>query len=237
MRLDFSDERVLAVVAHPDDAEYFCAGTLARARSEGAVVAVDVLCQGDKGQGKGAHGDDLVEKRRREMQTAADLLGAELMSAERPDGQLRDDDRLRRVLLDHFRSFRPTLVLTHSPRDYHPDHRSAAAVAEATTWFSASAGQSSQFEVLRKQPALWWMDTMNMVDFQPGFFVDISDQLLLKQQLLACHTSQMARGCDEDFSPLVDQMTRQNQMRGAQCGVAAAEVFQMHLAWKRPTAW
>ena len=50
MRLDFSTERALAVVAHPDDAEYLCAGTLARAEADGAAIGVCVLCQGDKGQ-------------------------------------------------------------------------------------------------------------------------------------------------------------------------------------------
>ncbi len=50
MKLDFSSERVLAVVAHPDDAELLCAGTLARARSEGAAIAVCVLCRGNGGQ-------------------------------------------------------------------------------------------------------------------------------------------------------------------------------------------
>ena len=45
MRLDFAGERVMAVVAHPDDAELLCAGTLARARSEGAAIAICVMCR------------------------------------------------------------------------------------------------------------------------------------------------------------------------------------------------
>ena len=50
MRLDFAGERVMAVVAHPDDAELLCAGTLARGRSEGAAIAICVMCRGEKGQ-------------------------------------------------------------------------------------------------------------------------------------------------------------------------------------------
>src|SRR6476646_5695065 len=49
MKLDFTDERVLAVVAHPDDAELLCAGTLARAKADGAAIAICILCRGDKG--------------------------------------------------------------------------------------------------------------------------------------------------------------------------------------------
>ena len=50
MKLDFSNERVLAVVAHPDDAEILCAGTLARALQDGASIGIAVLCKGDRGQ-------------------------------------------------------------------------------------------------------------------------------------------------------------------------------------------
>ena len=50
MKLEFSDERILAVVAHPDDAEILCAGTLARALGDGASIGIAVLCRGDRGQ-------------------------------------------------------------------------------------------------------------------------------------------------------------------------------------------
>ncbi|MCH5373217.1 MAG: PIG-L family deacetylase, partial [Planctomycetes bacterium] len=90
MRLDFANERILAVVAHPDDAEYSCAGTLARAKADGAAIGTCVLCRGDKGQPSNAI-EDLAAVRRREMQTAADLLGAELHPGLSADGELADD--------------------------------------------------------------------------------------------------------------------------------------------------
>ena len=57
MKLNFQNERVLAVVAHPDDAELLCAGTLARARNDGAEIGICVLCRGDKGQPAKADGE------------------------------------------------------------------------------------------------------------------------------------------------------------------------------------
>ncbi|MCH5373762.1 MAG: LmbE family protein, partial [Planctomycetes bacterium] len=90
---------------------------------------------------------------------------------------------------------------------------------------------------LPSQPALWWLDAMNMCGFEPHFFVDISEYLNLKRRLLACHESQLKRSADGDFSPLDSQMIRQCQMRGAQAGVAAAEAFRVHRAWKRLRAW
>src|SRR5262249_9034672 len=118
MRLDFANERVLAVVAHPDDAELLCAGTLARARADGAVVGIGVLCQGDKGQPTPPIAD-LASVRRQEMSAAAALLGAELLFGEIPDGALFDGPEERRLLTEWLRRFRPTLVLVHSPDDYH----------------------------------------------------------------------------------------------------------------------
>ncbi len=140
-------------------------------------------------------------------------------------------------LLGIYRRFRPTLVLAHWKEDYHADHRAAGALAEATSWYCASAGHKTRAPALDCQPALWWMDTMNMTGFEPGFFVDVSDQIELKRRMLACHRSQLRRAGDGDFSPLEEQMVRQAQARGAQAGVAAAEAFRVHLAWKRARAW
>jgi LmbE family N-acetylglucosaminyl deacetylase len=236
MRLDFSGERVLAVVAHPDDAELLCAGTLARARRDGAAIGLCVLCQGDRGQPAEPIAR-LASVRRREMAAAAKLLGATLLRGEFGDGQLVDGPAQRRRLIELYRRFRPTLVLAHWNEDYHPDHRAAGALAEAVTWFCASAGHKTRAAALGSQPALWWMDTLNMTGFEPGFFIDVSDQIDLKRRMLACHQSQLRRSGDGDFAPLEEQMIRQAQARGAQAGVRAAEAFRLHLAWKRARAW
>ncbi len=236
MRLDFSGERVLAVVAHPDDAEYLCAGTLARAKRDGAEIGICVLCKGDRGQPAKPIAN-LAAVRRREMAAAAKLLGAVLLRGEFGDGQLIDGPAQRKKLIQLYRRFRPTLVLAHWKEDYHADHRAAGALAEAVTWFCASAGHQTWAAALDRQPALWWMDTMNMTGFEPGFFVDVSDQSDLKRRMLACHQSQLRRSADGDFTPLEEQMIRQAQTRGAQAGVAAAEAFRGHLAWKRARAW
>ncbi len=236
MRLDFSGERVLAVVAHPDDAEYLCAGTLARAKRDGATVGICVLCRGDRGQPVTPIGD-LVAVRRREMAAAAKLLGATLLRGEFRDGQLVDGPAHRKKLIELYRRFRPTLVLAHWREDYHPDHRAAGALAEAVSWFCASAGHKTQAVAMSSQPALWWMDTVNMTGFEPGFFVDVSDQMDLKRRMLACHKSQLRRAADGDFAPLEEQMIRQAETRGVQAGAAAAEAFRVHAAWKRTRAW
>lgn len=236
MQLSFAGERVLAVVAHPDDAELLCAGTLARARNDGAVIAIFVLTKGDKGQ-PNRRIRNLPAVRWKEAKAAASLLMAEVYRPRFPDGELTDSPIARRVLLDGLRHFRPTLVLAHAPEDYHPDHRAASALVEAATWFAASGGHRTALAPLAEPPALWFMDTINMSGFAPGFYVDISAHVELKEQMLACHRSQLARAGDANFSPLLDLMRLQFRARGAQAGVAAAEAFRIHDVFKRTRAW
>lgn len=237
MRLNFNQERVLAVVAHPDDAELLCAGTLARAKADGAVIGICVMCRGDKGQG-GVPVENMGELRSAEMRAAAGVLGAEFYAGGFGDGELMDGYEQRKVLIEIFRKFKPTLVLAHSRNDYHPDHQQTSALAEAASWFCASGGHQTESPAMDAgPPTLWWMDTINMTGFEPGFFVDVSDYLELKLEMLDCHQSQLARGGDSDFSPLADVLRDQATARGNQAGVRAAEAFQQHGAWKRAAAW
>ncbi len=236
MHVNFNNDRVLAVVAHPDDVELLCAGTLARAKADGAVIGICVLCRGDKGQCNPPV-ENLAEIRSGEMRAAAELLGAELYEGGFGDGELFDGYEQRRVLIEIFRKFRPTLVLAHAQNDYHPDHQQASVLADAASWFCASAGHQTDSSPMDSPPSLWWMDTISMAGFEPGFYIDISPYLDLKQKMLRCHKSQLARGGNTDFSPLEETMRNQAAVRGTLAGVKAAEAFQIHSTWKRATAW
>ncbi len=235
MRLNFSGERVLAVVAHPDD-ECLCAGTLARAAADGAAVAVCVLCRGEKGQPPDRV-EDLAQVRRTELERSVALLGAELVVADFPDATLADSLDQRLAVVELFRRWQPTLVLTHSPQDYHPDHRAAGALAEAASWLCTSPGLQTASPPAAAQPAVWWMDTLEMHEFQPEVYVDVSDYVELKRRMLACHVSQRKRGKTAAFADLEELVLHQCRTRGRQAGVAAAEAFRVHRAWKRVRAW
>lgn len=236
MHLSFASDRLLAVVAHPDDAELLCAGTLARAKAEGAAIGLYVLCQGDKGQPAEPIAD-LASVRKQEAQAAASLLGCELFLAGVPDAELSDAAAIRGQLVEALRQFRPTLVLAHAANDYHPDHRAASALAEAASWYCASPGHQTRSPPLDKPPAVWWMDTLGMTGFEPEFFVDISRFAAVKHEMLRCHASQLQRGTEEAFAPLEELAQRQYRARGAQAGVDAAEAFRACQSFKRARAW
>ena len=117
MRLSFEQDRVLAVMAHPDDAELLCAGTLARAKADGAAIGFVVMCRGDKGVGSATAGD-LGRIRQEEAAAAAEVLGAKLFWFNVGDGELFDCYDHRKKLMEIYRQFRPTLVITHAVADY-----------------------------------------------------------------------------------------------------------------------
>jgi LmbE family N-acetylglucosaminyl deacetylase len=234
VRLDFSDERLLAVVAHPDDAEMLCAGTLARARADGASIGIAVLCKGDRGQPEDPI-PELGDVRREEMTVAARLLGAQLFFGDVKDGTLADDVAVRLELTEIFRKFESTLVLAHDPADYHPDHRAASEIAQGASWYCASKGHETSSPPTPGPPELWFMDTVQMLDFTPGFYVDVTAYMDLKRAMLRCHESQLARG--EELPPLAQTMELQAKARGMQADVDYAEAFRIAPMMKRIRAW
>src|SRR5439155_4380457 len=238
MRLTFANDRLLAVMAHPDDAELLCAGTLARAKADGAAIGIVVMCRGDKGIGSGGVGSnqsqqDLARVRQEEAAAAAEVLGAQLFWFGAADGELFDSYEMRKRLIEIFRRFRPTLVICHAMEDYHPDHRTASQLGEAASWFAAARGHVTESPALDAPPAVWFADTLDMNGFSPQIFVDIGDHVAIKERMLDPHRLQLQRSGDRDFAPLAELMRRQCQTRGAQAGVAAAEAFRPHVTFKR----
>ena len=223
--------------AHPDDAELLCAGTLARAKADGAAIAICVMCRGEKGMPAGKKIAKLDQVRHREAKEAAKIIGAELFWFGASDGELVADPRSQKKLIEIYRQFKPTLLIAHSPKDYHADHRAASALAEAASWSCASLGHVTASPAMKSPPRVWFADTILCHGFEPGFYIDISQQLVLKERMLNCHRSQLARGKDADFAPLAELMHQQAKLRGAQSGCPAAEAFRLHDAFKRTAAF
>jgi len=119
--------RILAIGAHPDDLELLAAGTLARYAKSGHDVAMCVLTDGDLGSDN-LDGPTTARVRRAEAADAAAEIGADLHLLGEPDGFLFDSPDVRRGVVEVFRQARPDVVVTHSPQDYHPDHRMASQI-------------------------------------------------------------------------------------------------------------
>ena len=120
--------RVLAVGAHPDDAEFGAAATLAKWSAGGAHITLLVLTDGSKGSwDPAASPAELARTRAAEQRTAADTMGvADMFNLGHVDGELEYSMDLRAEVCGWIRWLRPDVLLSHDPwRRYmlHPDHR------------------------------------------------------------------------------------------------------------------
>lgn len=161
-------EVVLAIGAHPGDAELGVGGILLAHRAAGDSVHVMSLSRG------GRHGH--VTERQNEAFAAAEALGARLHLEDLPDTEISDGDPTQGLIEKVVREINPTIIYVHSNSDMHQDHRAVhkAALLATRGVRSVSCYQS---------------DT-STVDFRPNRFVNIDGFLEGKLELLANHRSQ-----------------------------------------------
>jgi LmbE family N-acetylglucosaminyl deacetylase len=119
---------VLVIIAHPDDAEFGAAGSVAKWTADGRRVVYVLCTSGEKGTSdRSLTPDKLVDLRRREQRQAAALLGVEdVVFLDYRDQELEDTPDFRKAIVRQIRRFRPQTVVTSDPyRRYiwHRDHR------------------------------------------------------------------------------------------------------------------
>lgn len=128
---------IMAIAAHPDDVESWCAGTLARASDAGVTVRLLLVTSGDKGSDDPADTAATVAARREaEALEAERRLGlAEVAFLRHPDGEVEDDRALRGDLVARIRRWRPVALFAHDPEHpwppylAHRDHRAVGRAA------------------------------------------------------------------------------------------------------------
>ncbi len=221
-------ESALAIVAHPDDIDFSCAGTLARWAQAGARIGYVLCTSGDVGiADEGMTKERAIEIREAEQRAAADIIGAkELVFLREPDGMLQATMELRKKLVREIRRFRPEVVICGDPAlvwasdEYinHPDHR-AAGLAALEAVFPA-AGQPNLFQELesegltahkpRKVFCTNWRDG--------NTYVSIDETIQLKIAALRAHKSQMGDWDPEkDIKQWAAERAKGKEMQYAEC--------------------
>ena len=132
-------ERALCIVAHPDDVDFFAAGTVLLMTRRGIVVDLVLATSGDKGSRDGAtSAASLAAAREREQLASAAALGASRVEFLRHrDAELVDTLEFRGELVREIRRSRPDVLLTFDPTPgyrQHPDHRVVGRVALDAAW-------------------------------------------------------------------------------------------------------
>ncbi|WP_376795758.1 PIG-L deacetylase family protein [Thermogemmatispora sp.] len=230
--------RAMVIVAHPDDAEFGCAGSVARWVREGWEVYY-VICTDGGGGGPDEALDVSVEARQRTIETrkaeqraACQVLGVkEVIFLDYPDGQLQPTRELKRELVRLLRLYRPTRVVCQSPERswtpvlmlgrYHPDHLTAGRMAlEAIYPASQNAWDFPELltEGLRPHRV---REIYIMGAPVPNHAEDISETIELKLQALQAHASQVG----DHFEQVVERVRRGAQECGARHQLAYAEEF------------
>jgi LmbE family N-acetylglucosaminyl deacetylase len=234
---------VLSVLAHPDDAEFLCAGTLARlVREHGWQAHIASMTPGDCGSAE-LPADEIARTRRAEGAAAAARIGATYHCVEERDLLIfyaeRPLERVTRLL----RQVRPRLVLTHSPADYMLDHEMTSTLVRAAAFgapapnFCAGRGHPPALDHI---PHLYYCDAIEGKDalgrdVEPAFRVDVSAVIDTKAEMLAAHASQREwllkhHGMDHYVASMREWCAR----RGREAGVAFAEGFRQHLGHSYP---
>lgn len=234
------NKTVLAFLAHPDDAEFLCAGTLIRLADAGWEIHVATCAPGDCGtmtETRWAIGGI----RTAEAAAGAAKIGGTYHCLNEQDGLVVYDKPTLQKTYDLFRRVTPSLVFTHAAKDYMMDHEMASLLARAGS-FLYGAPNCSEVPLRDDAavPHMYYCDPVEGTDplgnpVEPTTVIDIGEQLDRKAEALACHASQREwlrahHGNDE----YIEAMRRHAAMRGQQVGVAAAEAFVQHLGHPYP---
>jgi LmbE family N-acetylglucosaminyl deacetylase len=186
----------LVVTAHPDDAEFSVAGTVARWVKEGRDVVYVVCTNGDKGTSDSDMKPAALAKiREQEQLAAARVLGVrEVIFLRHPDQGLEDTPEFRKQIVRLIRMYRPEVVATSDPYVrylWHRDHRIAGQVVLDAVFPYARDVHAYPDLLLHglkphkvKEVLLWAAEDVN-------YLSDISDTFDLKMAALLCHKSQL----------------------------------------------
>ncbi len=235
--------RVLSFMAHPDDTEILAGGTLFLLKLHGCEIGIATMTAGDCGSSTLSR-DEISRIRLLEARDAAGFLGAGYSCVGLRDLEVfANTENLRRVV-EVMRAFAPDVVITHSPADYMVDHEEASRLVRAAT-FAVSVplyetGQVPSAAVTDATPTLYYADPIEGIDVlgnrvYPQFYVDISEQMEPKREMLSRHKSQREWLREHHhLDEYLDRMTDWGAQYGRECGSRHAEGFRQHLGHAYP---
>lgn len=217
---------ILAIGAHADDLELICSGTLGLWAKEGhrVVMATTTWCKyGCYNQSL----DDCSKTRHKEAAQAAGLIGAEYRALMFPDNTVNPyDGGQQHQIVELIRQMRPDVIVTHAPSDYHTDHTN---LAELVKWTGPVLGipqYETKSDSLDYNPALYYMDTVNGRYFEPTDYVNISNTIDIKREMVSAYQSQISYIKQYFGIDLLEQVEIIARFRGHQAGVRYAEAFR-----------
>ncbi len=226
-------EPILVVMAHPDDIEVHCGGTVAQLVTQGKRVSCVLCTSGNRGTASPELSmDEVGATREREQRAASDILGVPDLRFLRHDGDLAFIvPRLREEIVRLLREIKPRTVITHDPYPgdggqdscaIYPDHTTVGLVTSQSA-FVCAPGPLFYPEHLRDGLSPHKPESLYLVmSANPSIVVDITGTWPTKQAAIRQHKSQgrATPECDRE-------MERINQENGRRAGVEFGEAFRI----------
>ncbi|MBE3566028.1 MAG: PIG-L family deacetylase [Thermogemmatispora sp.] len=219
-------QRILVVMAHPDDAEFLCGGTIARLTAQGCEVSYLLATRGQRGSDDPAMTPErLAVIREAEQRRAAEVLGVrQVLFLDYVDGDVEPSLQMRREIARMVRLLKPEVVFTFDPwqrYQVHPDHRAvglctldALAASRNLMYYPEQFAETGGPHRVRQ--------IYFFASDQPNHWVDISAVIDRKVEALLCHASQM-RG--RDAQAIRELVLQRGRPLGSEHGFTCAEAF------------
>src|SRR5690554_901725 len=233
------DKRVLAFLAHPDDAELMCAGTLALMKKVGWDIHIATMAPGDKGTAVHSR-EEISIIRTTEGKNAAEVIGGTYHCLDSEDVYILYDRKAINDATGLIRRVKPSIVFTSSPNDYMIDHEMTSMIVQTACFASGVKNMEVEEKQFEPVPYLYYCDPMEGKDkfgnkITPSFHVDISEVISTKEKMLACHESQRGWLLEHHkVDEYILAMKRFAEIRGEEIGVSYAEGFRQHLGHSFP---
>lgn len=228
---------VLVIACHPDDMELACAGTLLKCKQRGDRVVVCHLSDGNLGHVV-IPPDELAVIRANEAKKSAEIGGFdEVIWGGFHDLDIYDNNKeARDKVVDVIKKVKPDFIITHDPNDYMPDHTATSRLVFDASFTATLPNYASKVDGHATLVPIYYMDTLAGVGFNPTEYVDVSEHIDTKIQMLECHESQVTWMREHDGIDFSDMVKTCSRYRGYQCGAEYAEGFkQCHVYLKGTT--
>jgi LmbE family N-acetylglucosaminyl deacetylase len=229
----------LGIFAHPDDAEFVCAGTLSLLRSAGWSIHIASMAKGDKGSHVLSR-EEISRVRKAEAQRAAEVIGGTFHCLEFDDVYILYDRETINKTTSLIRTIRPEIVFTASPNDYMIDHETTSLIVQTACFSTGIKNMEINEESFEPIPYLYYCDPMEGMDkfgsmIHPSIYVDISTEIEVKEKMLSYHASQRNWLLEHHKMDEYTQfMKRMAGMRGEEINTTYAEGFRQHLGHGYP---
>lgn len=229
----------LGIFAHPDDAEIMCAGTLALLRQKGLGIHIATMTGGDKGSATLSR-EEIAKIRKSEGADSALIIDGTYHCLGFEDIYLFYNRETINRTVELLRKVKPDIVFTASPSDYMADHEMTSKIVKTACFCAGIRNMEAEGVPLEYVPHLYYTDAMDAKDIlgkriDPGFCIDISDVMEVKEKMLASHKSQREWLLKHHkMDEYILSMKRFGEMRGAEVHKKYAEGFRQHLGHGYP---